>query len=112
MNNLSISYPWLQKIGVPIRKLLFACNFNNNNLTELVTTGYYYTSGRNQRPSISPEQDVSVASSLERYLYLVTGGNKKEVGAMFRGLEEEGRLQVPRSVSDGYVKDLLLKFVS
>ena len=85
-----------RRMGLPVGRLICASNANNV-LTDFIRTGLY-DRRREFHKTISPSMDILVSSNLERYLYLVSGGDTQFVSGAMRSLTENGCYQIPDTV--------------
>lgn len=79
-------------MGLPVNKFICASNANNV-LTDFINQGVY---DRN-RPfyqTNSPSMDILISSNLERFLYLISGGNAELINGYMSELNAEGRYAI------------------
>lgn len=77
-----------KRMGMPIRRLVCASNFNSV-LTDFLRTGFF-DRRRPLFPTLSPSMDILVPSNLERLLYLASGNDAGEVRRMMTLFEKFG----------------------
>ncbi len=89
--NILAAY-YAKNMGMPVNKLICASN-SNKVLTDFLSTGVY---DRNREffATISPSMDILISSNLERLLYILTGGDDKQIKEWFTALSEKGRYEV------------------
>lgn len=83
---------YAKKLGLPIQKLVVACNANHV-LADFFNTGIY---DRN-RPffkTVAPSMDIQIASNLERLLYYISDGDTAMVKDLMDQLATTGRYQI------------------
>ena len=82
-----------RRMGLPVNRLICASNANNV-LTDFIRTGRY---DRNREffKTISPSMDILISSNLERYLFMVTGGDYTLVAEWMKELGQTGAYQLP-----------------
>jgi len=93
--NILAAY-YAKEMGVPIKKLICASNANNV-LTDFINTGVY-DRNRDFYTTISPSMDILISSNLERMLYMLSGGNDKQVADWQASLKAEGKFAVSDEV--------------
>ncbi len=86
-----------KRMGLPLRRVILASN-ENNVLADFVHTGIYDLRQRKFLNTISPSIDILLSSNLERWLYLLLGGDSSAVLALMTSLKEKGFFQVSPSV--------------
>lgn len=81
-------------MGVPIGKLVLATN-ENNVLDEFFRTGVYTPrSAADTLATSSPSMDISKASNLERFIYLLLDSDPEKLAEAYRMLDETGTLDL------------------
>jgi threonine synthase len=88
---------YAKKMGLPIKKLICASN-RNDVLTDFISTGVY-DKNRPFFTTSSPSMDILVSSNLERLLFELAGKDGTFVSACMSGLAQNGRYEVPETVS-------------
>jgi len=79
-----------RSMGVPIRRLVVACN-ENDVLDEFFRTGRYRVRGRDEVVATSsPSMDISKASNFERYIHHLLGDDPVRTTALFATLADTG----------------------
>lgn len=81
-------------MGLPIRKLVVASN-ENDVLYEFIQTGKYTIASRTLSTTASPSIDILVASNVERFLYLLSGGDAALVGSLMHQLSTKKSFTLP-----------------
>ena len=98
---------YAREMGLPLGDIFCASN-RNKVLTDFIETGLYDT-GRDFYQTLSPSMDILRSSNLERYLYLVSGGNSDLVSKLYRDLDETGSFRYPHPLPSylkaGYADD-------
>ena len=89
---------YAKRMGVPIRKFICASNANNV-LTDFIRTGVY-DRNRPFHTTESPSMDILISSNLERYLYLLSGGDAEFTAAKMAELRQSGRYELPSAMRD------------
>lgn len=89
---------YAKEMGLPIGRLCLAAN-SNRVLFDFLSTGVY-DRRRELVKTSSPSMDILVASNLERYLYLLFGGDAERVRELMRRLDEEGVYEVDPELLD------------
>ncbi len=83
-----------RQMGLPIDTLVLATN-ENNVLDEFFRSGKYEPrSAANTLATSSPSMDISKASNLERFIYLVLGQDPKALADAWRQLDSHGTLDL------------------
>lgn len=95
--NILAAY-YAKKMGLPIKKLICASNFNNV-LTDFINTGVY-NKNRHFYSTNSPSMDILISSNLERLLYDITGEDSNEVQNLMNQLNDSGRYAVSDKVKE------------
>lgn len=85
--NILAAY-FAKQVGVPIDKLICASN-ENKVLYDFFTTGTYDRK-REFILTNSPSMDILISSNLERLIYLSTGCNAEQTGALMADLSQKG----------------------
>ncbi len=93
--NILAAY-YAKEMGVPIKKLICASNANNV-LTDFINTGVY-DRNRDFYTTISPSMDILISSNLERMIYMLSGGDDKQVAEWQASLKKDGKFQVSDEV--------------
>eukprot|EP00457_Paulinella_chromatophora_P001455 gb/GEZN01001457.1/.p1 GENE.gb/GEZN01001457.1/~~gb/GEZN01001457.1/.p1 ORF type:complete len:830 (-),score=128.25 gb/GEZN01001457.1/:495-2984(-) len=75
---------------IPLRKVICASN-SNNVLFDFFKSGQYDISKREFHKTVSPAIDILVSSNLERFLWLLTEGDDKQVKEWMSALESPAR---------------------
>lgn len=81
-------------MGLPIRKLVVASN-ENDVLYEFIQTGRYTIASRTLTTTASPSIDILVASNVERFLHLLSGGDAALVSSLMHQLETKKSFTLP-----------------
>lgn len=79
---------YAKRMGAPIARLICASN-RNDVLTDFIRTGVY----DRRRPfhkTVSPSMDILISSNLERFLFELAEGDREQVCAWMRALNDEG----------------------
>ena len=76
------------RMGLPVRKLVLACN-ENDVLDRFFRTGRYDTRAA-ARETTSPSMDISKASNFERYVYDLVGRDGARVRELWRRVDQDG----------------------
>ncbi|USS90798.1 threonine synthase [Fructilactobacillus carniphilus] len=101
---------YAKQLGLPIKKLVIACN-QNNVLADFWQTGTY---DRN-RPfyqTLAPSMDIQVSSNLERLLYYESDGDTQLVGQLMNDLDHQGKYQVPATLLEKLRHDFASGFTT
>jgi threonine synthase len=90
---------WVAKqMGVPIRRLVVACN-ENNVLDEFFKTGRYaIRSTGDVVPTSSPSMDIAKASNFERFIFDLLDRDATATEAIFAGLTPAMPLEIDTSL--------------
>ncbi len=98
-----------RSMGVPIHRLVVACN-ENDVLDEFFRTGRYRVRDRGEVVATSsPSMDISKASNFERYIHHLLGDDPALTGTLFSTLADTGGFDLggdpafDRVVTDGLV---------
>lgn len=83
---------YAKELGLPIEKLVVACN-KNDVLNDFFHTGTY-DSNRDFYKTTSPSMDILVSSNLERLLYYASGQNTEAVAAWMADLKNFGKYTI------------------
>jgi threonine synthase len=83
---------YARQMGVPIRKFICASN-KNNVLTDFIRTGIY-DRNRQFHTTESPSMDILISSNLERYLYLLSGGDAALTAQFMESLKTTGKYEI------------------
>jgi threonine synthase len=86
-------------LGVPIARVVAACN-SNNVVAEFLASGNYDVTdagaaGGLLQKTASPSMDIKHASNLERLLFLMSGNDAAATKGWFESLAKDGRFSVP-----------------
>jgi len=87
-----------RRMGLPVAKLVCASNANNV-LTDFIRTGRY-DRRREFHKTNSPSMDILVSSNLERYLFLVSGGDYALVDKLMNALKADGVYEAPTDLME------------
>ncbi|USS89364.1 threonine synthase [Fructilactobacillus cliffordii] len=101
---------YAKQLGLPIKKLVIACN-QNNVVADFWQTGIY---NRN-RPfyqTLAPSMDIQVSSNLERLLYYESDGDTQLVRRLMNDLDQQGQYQVPSELLANLQRDFASGFTS
>src|SRR5699024_10861769 len=83
-----------RQMGLPIDTLVLATN-ENNVLDEFFRSGKYEKrSADNTLATSSPSMDISKASNLERFIYLVLDQDQQRLAQAWRQLDDTGYLDL------------------
>lgn len=93
--NILAAY-YAKEMGIPINKLICASNANNV-LTDFINTGVY-DRNRDFYTTVSPSMDILISSNLERMLYMLSGGNDKQIKNWQDSLKQCGKITVTDDV--------------
>ena len=80
-----------QKMGLPIKKLIIACN-ENDILHRVLTTGIY--DKKKVIPTITPAMDIQISSNFERLLFQLSGKDTNWVKRKMLELQTQGKFQL------------------
>ncbi|MBR2345260.1 MAG: threonine synthase [Lentisphaeria bacterium] len=83
---------YAKQMGVPIKKFICASN-ENNVLTDFIRTGIY-DRNRQFHTTESPSMDILISSNLERYLYLLSGGDAGLTAGFMDDLKTSGKYEI------------------
>lgn len=83
---------YAMRMGLPIRRLICACN-QNNVLADFFESGTY-DADRELCKTTSPSMDILISSNLERLLYEYTGRDAEQVKEWMQQLKEDGVFSV------------------
>jgi len=86
-----------KKMGLPVDRLLVACN-ENNILADFLETGVFDARDRKLFKTSTPSIDILLPSNLERFLYVVTDGNAHLIDEWFNQHAEKGYFELPKDV--------------
>ena len=89
--NILAAY-YAKMLGAPIRKFICASNVNDV-LARFVTTGVY-DPGERFTVTNSPSMDIRKSSNVERLLWLLNGGDCREVSRLMDDLAATGRYEL------------------
>lgn len=81
-------------MGLPIRTLVVASN-ENDVLFEFIQTGRYTIASRSLSTTASPSIDILVASNVERFLFLLSGGDFALVSSLMHQLATKKSFTLP-----------------
>ncbi len=93
--NILAAY-YAKMMGLPVNKLICASN-KNKVLTDFINTGVY-DRNRDFYVTTSPSMDILISSNLERLLYVLSGGNDKEVSSYMGQLKKTGKYIVSEEI--------------
>lgn len=82
-----------KKMGLPISKFICASN-ENNVLSEFFQTGEYKIQNKHMIATDSPSIDILISSNIERFLFLMNGGNAEEIKQWFLELKQNGTFAI------------------
>lgn len=94
-----------KKMGLPVGKLVVACN-ENNILYDFLTTGKFDARGRSLVKTPSPSIDILLPSNLERFLYFCTDKNAGMINSWFDQHATQGYFDVPADVLERMSEDV------
>lgn len=86
-------------MGLPIRTLVVASN-ENDVLYEFIHTGRYTIASRTLSTTASPSIDILVASNVERFVYLLSGGDAALVSSLMHQLTTRKSFTLPDHLRD------------
>ncbi len=90
-----------KKMGVPIRRLVVACN-ENNVLDEFFTTGRYVVRATEDVVTTSsPSMDIAKASNFERFIFDLLDRDAETTASVFSGLSPDAPYVVDPDVLAG-----------
>lgn len=101
---------YAKQLGLPVEKLVVACN-ENNVLADFFATGIY---DRN-RPffkTIAPSMDIQVSSNFERLLYYMSGQNSNYIKQLMEELEATGKYRVSNQLRDRLLEEFACGYSS
>ncbi|XP_071961057.1 threonine synthase-like 1 [Antedon mediterranea] len=100
-----------KQMGIPFRR--FVCTSNKNNvLSEFFNTGMYDLRQKKLSVTTSPAIDILKSSNLERYLYMITNKDSKEVRRCFDELSNNKFFQVSQEVVERMQRDTVADWCS
>jgi threonine synthase len=85
--------------GLPIEKLVVACN-ENDLLARTYQTGIYQP--RHSRETLSPAMDIQVASNFERLLFELSDRDDQYVARKMQQLNEHGQFTMEKPILDKF----------
>lgn len=85
-------------MGLPVHRFICASN-ENKILTDFINTGLY-DMRREFIKTSSPSMDILISSNLERFLYIISGGDGERVRDWFSRLQSRGHFQVDPSTRE------------
>ncbi|GLB47479.1 threonine synthase [Philodulcilactobacillus myokoensis] len=99
---------YAKKLGLPIKKLVIACNANNV-LADFFHDGVY---NRNRKfyKTVAPSMDIQVSSNFERLLYYKSGENAEYVKQLMDDLSTNGQYRVSKDVLNRIKQDFSCGF--
>ncbi len=86
---------YAQKCGLPVNRLVVACN-ENDLLARTYHTGVYQP--LNSRLTLSPAMDIQVASNFERLLFELSGRDCDYVAHKMKELKESGKFVLEKEI--------------
>ena len=89
---------YAKAIGLPINKLICACN-ENNVLYDFFNTGIYNIN-RNFKKTISPSMDILISSNLERLLYYSSNNDHNYIKKLMESLKNNGYYKLDDHIFD------------
>ncbi|WP_429971361.1 threonine synthase [Fructilactobacillus sp. Tb1] len=101
---------YAKQLGLPVEKLVVACN-ENNVLADFFATGVY---DRN-RPffkTVAPSMDIQVSSNFERLLYYMSGQDSTYIKKLMEELEATGKYKVSDELLDKLLKEFACGYSS
>lgn len=101
---------YAKQMGLPIRRLIVACNANHV-LHDFISTGVY-DRNRPFHKTISPSMDILISSNLERLLYDVSGGDCGRVQHWMHDLQVKGRFCVDQQTLQVIQETFVSAFIS
>ena len=97
--NIMAAY-FAKEMGVPIAKLILACN-KNNALTNCIRTGEYNIN-REFYLTGTPAMDILISSNFERMIYMLSDRNAAQVAEWMKQLRTEGKYVVSDKVKQQF----------
>jgi threonine synthase len=94
-----------KQMGLPVGKLIVACN-ENNILYDFLSTGHFDARGRQLVKTPSPSIDILLPSNLERFLYLCTDRKAAPILEWFEQHAKDGHFQVPAQMHERMARDV------
>jgi threonine synthase len=94
-----------KKMGLPVGKLIVACN-ENNILHDFLSTGNFDARDRKLVKTPSPSIDILLPSNLERFLYLCTNRDASPIQEWFEQHAKTGHFQVPSQIHERMARDV------
>ena len=86
---------YAKKMGLPIRKVIFASN-RNRALADFYKTGTYSVN-RNLLRTMSPSMDSSLSTNVERLLFEVSGRKSDIIADRMKNLSEKGEYSITQA---------------
>lgn len=83
-----------QQMGLPVDRLISACN-ENNILADFLETGKFDARGRTLIKTPAPSIDILLPSNLERFLFMKTGYDAKSIKSWFTQHASQGHFTIP-----------------
>lgn len=83
-----------QKMGLPVDRLISACN-ENNTLSDFLRTGTFDVRDRTLVKTPAPSIDILLPSNLERFLYMATNHDANAIKTWFTQHATEGNFTIP-----------------
>lgn len=96
-----------KRMGLPVRKLVVAAN-ENNILVDFIRTGLFDRNDRTLLKTMSASIDILLPSNLERYIYILSGGDAELVAKLFDDLAKSGRFELPADLTAKMRAELLV----
>lgn len=81
-----------RKMGAQIHRIIVATN-RNDSLAKMIESGWIERPP--SKPSLSPAMDVTLASNLERAVFLAAGNDAEVVATVWADLTRSGRAKLP-----------------
>ncbi len=97
-------------MGLPINKLIIACN-QNNVIADFFNHGVY-DRNRDFIKTLAPSMDIQISSNFERLLYYKSNGNADYVKSIMQNLETTGRMQVEPDILASIKDDFYCNYCS
>lgn len=91
-----LSAYYAMKLGLPVNKLICACN-ENNVLCDFINTGIYDIR-RPFKTTNSPSMDILISSNLERLLYDLSDEDSNLIKNLMNSLENNKFYKIPGSI--------------
>lgn len=94
---------YAKKAGLPVGRIICACN-ENNVVSDFLATGVY-DKNREFVTTTSPAMDILVSSNLERLIYDALGRNSEAVSGLMKKLSKDGKYEIARGALEKIQKD-------